>query len=166
MKPATSTIILGLFILSLLTGCSIFDRKQTTPNYNEVHFSIDEPIKPLHRIADKNNPLDVIEFARSLSKAGRYKESAEVYLDAAKRFSSRSGDFGIYCRMSAVKEFWFSGDLSSAEQELNSLEHDQDIYSYSRESKSIRKLRKLLKETAESKNKNNMSKDDEKYTKI
>ena len=144
----------AFLMVLMLSGCGILGfNKEKETEYSSVNFSEHEPIKKLTKIDDKNNPIDVVNFARSLSKAGRYKESAKIYLDAAERFKSRSGNFEIDCRMSAVKEYWFAGDLKSAQEELSALENEQDIYSYSSEADAIRKLRKLLNKTAKERNK-------------
>ena len=147
--------VTALLMAAILSGCGTFgfNDDEKGPQYVCYQFPEDEPVKQLSKIGNKNNPNEVIDFARSLSKAGRYKEAAHIYLDAAERFKSKNGSFGIDCRMAAVKEFWFAGDLKSARDELTALERDQDIYSYSGEADAIRKLRKLLNDTAETRNK-------------
>ena len=152
MKRAIILVILSAAVL--LPGCkSVFGPEDNTSPYTAVTFSEDEQVKPLTRIKDRNNPKDVIAFARSLSKAGRYTESAEIYIDAGKKFKSQSGNFEIDCQTSAVCEYWFAGNLNKAQQELKLLENNQDIYYYSGETKAIRKLRKLLNDSANARNK-------------
>lgn len=140
-----------LVILSaavMLPGCkSVFGLGDDSSQYTPVTFLENEPVKPLTRMNDRNNPKEVIDFARSLSKAGRYTESAEIYLDAIQRFKSKTGNFEIDCRTSAVCEYWLAGDLNKAQYELEQLENNQDIYYYSGETEAIRKLRKLLNDT-------------------
>ena len=141
-------ILLILSVAVLLPGCkSVFGPDDDSSQYTAVIFSENEQVKPLGRIKDKNNPKDVIDFARSLSKTGRYTESAEIYLDASRKFKSKSGNFEVDCQTSAVCEYWLAGDLNSAQTELELLENNQDIYYYSSETEAIRKLRKLLNDT-------------------
>jgi len=143
----------ALLTVTILSGCGIFGSKKAEgPQYVAIQFPETEPVKALSKVDNKNNPKDVIDFARSLSKAGRYEEAARIYLDAGNRFKSKSGTFEIDCGMAAVKEFWFAGDLKNAQKELTALENHQDIYSYSSEADAIRKLRKLLNDTAKSRN--------------
>ncbi|MCP4177149.1 MAG: hypothetical protein GY756_05220 [bacterium] len=143
--------VVVLLLTLLCSGCSMFNR-QDAPAYTPVTFSEHTATKPLTRIQNKNNPSEVIEYAKSLSQEGRFKDSAKIYLDASERFKSKTGYFEIDCRMAAVRELWLAGDINQARSELNSLENDQDIYSYSGESNDIKNLRKLLNDSKKIKN--------------
>lgn len=130
-----------------LSGCAWFEKKPEAPKMYETAFAAQQGNIPVFRIKDRNNVNEVIALARSLSSAGRYKESAEIYLDAAKRFKSSSGNFAIDCKMAAVREYWLAGNLTKARQLLDELEDEQDIYNRASESDDIRRLRKMLRES-------------------
>lgn len=140
-----ATIITGIS----LSGCYWFDSKETAkPQMQETAFAPNQGAVPIFRIKNRNDAKEVIALARSLSSAGRYKESASIYLDAAKRFKSSTGNFSIDCKMAAVREFWLAGNLSKASQLLDELEKEQDIYNRASESDDIRRLRTMLRESA------------------
>ncbi len=148
---------LGMLAAVILSGCGttpvpppqepeVFS-EPPAPKMQNVEFKEDEKPVPLFRISDRNNPQEVIKFARSLTAAGRYKEAGTIYLDAAKRFKSASGNFEIDCRMAAVREFWLAGEFTKAHELLDELEKEQDIYNRAGESEDIRRLRILLRES-------------------
>jgi hypothetical protein len=99
------------------------------------------PVKP---VINKNDPIEVVAFARNLSYAGRNKESALIYLDAAKRFQSVNRRFENDCRKAAVREYWLAGMFGDSANLLDALEKEQDIYGYASESDNLRRLRALL----------------------
>lgn len=140
----TVTAVATAFIFS---GCAWFEKQPEPPKMYETAFAPQQGSVPVFRIRDRNNVQEVIALARSLSSAGRYKESAEIYLDAAKRFKSSSGNFAIDCKMAAVREYWLAGNLTRARQLLDELEDEQDIYNRASESDDIRRLRKMLRES-------------------
>ena len=145
-------ILNTLVILSglTLTGCSWFGPDEPPkPQMQQTAFSVKQQAGPIFRIQNRNNPEEVIMFARSLSKAGRYKESAGIYLDAARRFKSSSGNFELDCKMAAVREYWLAGNLLKANELLDQLEKEQDIYNRASESDEIRRLRNMLRESEE-----------------
>ncbi len=130
-----------------LSGCYWFDSKEPAkPGMQETTFSSQGAV-PIFRIKNRNDAKEVISLARSLSNAGRYKESASIYLDAAKRFKSNTGNFAIDCKMAAVREFWLAGNLLKASQLLDELEREQDIYNRASETDDIRRLRNMLRES-------------------
>lgn len=150
MNKKTFSLLILLAAMSgvtALTGCRSTPPAPPKPVMSEVDFPENEQIVPLFRIQDRDNPKEVITFARSLSAAGRYKESAEIYLDAASRFKSASGNFEIDCRMAAVREYWLAGNFTRAHDLLDRLEKEQDIYNRAGESEDIRRLRTLLRES-------------------
>ena len=131
----------------IVTGCqSSKPEPPQKPQITEVEFPTDEKPGPIFRIKDRNNPREVIAFARSLSAAGRYEDSAKIYLDASRRFKSVTGNFEHDCKKAAVREFWLAGEFDKAHQLLDQLEKEQDIYSRAEESKSLRRLRQLLRD--------------------
>ncbi len=142
-----------LTVVSLLTGISLsgcywFDSKEPAkPQMYETAFAAQQGAVPIFRIKDRNDAREVIALARSLSAAGRYKESASIYLDAAQRFKSASGNFEIDCKMAAVREFWLAGNLVKASRLLDELESEQDIYNRASEIDDIRRLRSMLHES-------------------
>jgi hypothetical protein len=137
----------SLVVTIVITGCTSTAPAPPKPSMVDVEFPENEKSIPLFRIQDRNNPREVITFARSLSAVGRYKESAAIYLDAAKRFKSASGNFEIDCQMAAVREFWLAGEFGKAHKLLDKLEKEQDIYNRAGESKDIRRLRSLLRDS-------------------
>ncbi|MDD5597529.1 MAG: hypothetical protein PHV82_06270 [Victivallaceae bacterium] len=146
------TRILMLTVVSLITGfslsgCSWFKKDPPAPQMYETAFAPQQGSIPVFRIKDRNDVREVIALARSLSSAGRYKESAEIYLDAAKRFKSSSGNFKIDCKMAAVREYWLAGNPAKARQLLDELEDEQDIYNRASEADDIRRLRAMLRES-------------------
>jgi hypothetical protein len=141
-------IAVATLIGSFIVGCqSTKPSKPSKPEMTEVEFPENEKTGPIFRIKDRNDVVEVIAFARSLSTTGRYKDSAQIYLDAASRFKSASGNFEIDCKMAAVREFWLAGEFEKAHKLLDMLEKEQDIYSKAEESADIRRLRQLLKES-------------------
>ena len=114
------------------------------PEYVVVDFDSVEVPEEVKRVEDRNSPEEVISFARSLSNKGRNREAALIYLDAAKRFRSRSGRFENDCKKAAVREEWLDGDFESAKKLLKQMEAEQDIYTAASEADSLRKLRHLL----------------------
>lgn len=144
--------IVMLSIVSVITGISLsgcywFDSKEPAKAaMQETTFSSQGAV-PIFRIKNRNDAKEVISLARSLSNAGRYKESASIYLDAAKRFKSSTGNFAIDCKMAAVREFWLAGNLVKASQLLDELEKEQDIYNRASETDDIRRLRNMLRES-------------------
>ena len=148
MKKQTGKIaVLSIltFAVVMLTGCrSMFGSKEEKPQYVNYDFSQTGEVESGYKLKEKNNPVQVIMFAKSLSAAGRYKDGANIYLDAADRFSSKNGHFEFDCRMAAVRELWLAGDLEGAAEQLNELESYQDVYMKASEAESIRKLRQLL----------------------
>ena len=151
MKKQTGRIaLMSVLVLGILfqSGCrSMFAKKETKPQYVCYDLSVTNNAVPNYKVNDKNNPVEVIMFAKSLSVAGKYKDSASIYLDAAERFTSKSGHFEFDCRMAAVRELWLSGNLKGAAKQLTELENYQDIYLKASEEKSISELRRLLKES-------------------
>ena len=130
-----------------LSGCYWLDSKEPAkPEMQETTFSSQGAV-PIFRIKNRNDAKEVISLARSLSNAGRYKESASIYLDAARRFKSSTGNFAIDCKMAAVREFWLAGNLVKASQLLDKLEKEQDIYNRASETDDIRRLRNMLRES-------------------
>ncbi len=173
MKTITSkkwsvpvTTGLGMLAAVILSGCATSPpvpppqepeafSEPPAPQMQQVEFKANEKPVPLFRISDRNNPQEVIKFARSLTAAGRYKEAGAIYLDAAKRFKSASGNFEIDCQMAAVREFWLAGEFKKAHELLDKLEKEQDIYNRAGESEDIRRLRILLNESEALKQANN-----------
>jgi hypothetical protein len=148
------------FAVIMLTGCrSMFGKKDQQPKYVSYDFPKTGEVGPDYKINNKNNPVQVIMFAKSLSRAGRYNDSSGIFLDAADRFNSKSGRFEFDCKTAAVRELWLDGNLKGAAKQLNELEMHDDIYLKASEVKSIRKLRRLLKESNVIKANANLSKD-------
>jgi hypothetical protein len=154
MKTKTAILNLAaLIVIITLSGCHWFTSEEPPkPQMHETAFNADEEAGPIFRIRNRNDVKEVIALARSLSKAGRYQEAATIYLDAAGRFKSGSGNFKIDCKMAAVREYWLAGELKKASRLLDELEEEQDIYNLASESEDIRKLRKLLRESEAMKN--------------
>jgi len=141
---AAVSIITGIS----LSGCYWFDSKQPDkPQMQETAFAPNQEAVPIFRIKNRNDAKEVIALARSLSSAGRYKESAVIYLDAGKRFKSSTGNFKIDCKMAAVREYWLAGNLVKASSLLDELEKEQDIYNRASEADDIRRLRTMLRES-------------------
>jgi hypothetical protein len=142
-----------LTVVSLMTaiglsGCYWFESKQPAkPQMHETAFAPQLGKIPIFRIKNRNDAKEVIALARSLSSAGRYKESASIYLDAAERFKSSTGNFKIDCKMAAVREYWLAGNLVKARKLLDELEKEQDIYNRASEADDIRRLRTMLRES-------------------
>ena len=146
--------ILAIFAVMGFSGCATTSRQVAVqkhiepvvvePEYVVVDFDSVEVPKEVKMIEDRNSPEQVIAFAKSLSNAGRNKEAATIYLDAAKRFKSQSGRFENDCRKAAVREHWLDGDFESAKKLLAQMESEQDIYTAASEADSLRKLRRLL----------------------
>jgi hypothetical protein len=139
-----------LTVATIITGVSLsgcFSNKSETPKMQETAFAPNQGAVPIFRIKNRNDAREVIALARSLSSAGRYKESASIYLDAARRFKSSTGNFSIDCKMAAVREFWLAGNLTKAGQLLDELEKEQDIYNRASETDDIRRLRTMLRES-------------------
>ena len=130
-----------------ITGCKTAPPPEAPQAMLPVEFRQAGKAGPIFRIQNRDNVVEVIEFARSLSAAGRYKEASEVFLDAADRFESASGNFEIDCKMAAVRELWLAGEFSKAHDLLDVLEREQDLYNRAGESEQIRRLRKLLKQS-------------------
>ena len=143
--------IVILTVVSILTGISLSgcysSKGPANPQMRETAFAAQQGVVPIFRIKNRNDAQEVIALARSLSDAGRYKESASIYLDAAQRFKSASGNFEIDCKMAAVREFWLAGNLVKASQLLDKLESEQDIYNRASEADDIRSLRSMLRES-------------------
>jgi hypothetical protein len=163
MKRQTRKIaalsVLALAVI-MLAGCkSMFGKKDQKPQYVSYDFSETSDVEPGYIINNKNNPVQVIMFAKSLSTAGRYNDSAGIFLDAADRFNSKSGRFEFDCKTAAVRELWLDGNLKGAAKQLNELEMHDDIYLKASEVKSIRKLRRVLKESHVIKTNASLSKD-------
>jgi hypothetical protein len=150
MKPKSTLLTFGALLgVSILTGCTTTQpQQQPKPTMNEVSFEQSTGAVPLFRIKNRNDVKEVITFARSLSNADRYSEAADIYLDAAERFKSASGNFEIDCQMAAVREYWLAGELVKASTLLDRLEKEQDIYNRAGESEDIRRLRNLLHESS------------------
>ena len=142
------TLTGGVVLITALSGCSTTEPDMDLgPRMSKVEFAEDEKPGPLKRIENRNDPYEVVSLARSLSAAGRYKDAAEIYLDANDRFYSASGNFEQDCKMAAVREYWLAGELKKAHALLDELEKQQDIYARAAESDDIRKLRRLLRES-------------------
>ena len=152
MKTRSTVLTFGALLgVSVLTGCTTTQPPQQQPpkpTMTEVSFEQSTETVPLFRIKNRDDVKEVITFARSLSDAGRYSEAADIYLDAAGRFKSASGNFEIDCQMAAVREYWLAGELVKASTLLDRLEKEQDIYNRSGESEDIRRLRTLLHESS------------------
>lgn len=148
-------LAVAVLVVLGLSGCTttnspVLTPVKVVPEYVKVDFDSSDTPSEVKMIEDKNSPIQVITFAKSLSDGGRNKEAAEIYLDAARRFKSQSGRFENDCRKAAVREYWMDGDFSSAKKLLTQMESEQDIYTAASEAGSLRKLRKLL-ETVETK---------------
>ncbi len=140
-----------LSIATILTGVTLsacFSSQAEKPQMQTTAFSANRENIPIFRIKNRNDAKEVITLARSLSSAGRYKESASIYLDAAKRFKSSTGNFSIDCKMAAVREYWLAGNLVKAGALLDQLEKEQDIYNRASETEDIRRLRTMLRDSA------------------
>jgi len=147
LRIAMLTVV-SLITAVSLSGCYWFDSKQTDkPQMQETAFPSNQEAVPIFRIKNRNDAKEVIALARSLSSAGRYKESASIYLDAAERFKSSTGNFKIDCKMAAVREYWLAGNLVKASKLLDELEKEQDIYNRASEADDIRRLRTMLRES-------------------
>ena len=148
MKRIAMLTVVSIITGISLSGCYWFDsKKPEKPAMQETAFAPNQGAVPIFRIKNRNDAREVIALARSLSSAGRYKESAEIYLDAARRFKSRSGNFSIDCKMAAVREYWLAGNLVKASALLDELEKEQDIYNRVSETDDIRRLRTMLRES-------------------
>ncbi len=141
MKNAIQTILcLGLLAvgLALGAGCASWSSQEA------VRINVPRAHTPVQYVENRNDPVEVVQFARTLSAAGRHREAAGIYLDAAARFQSVGGKFELDCRKEAVREYWLAGDLEHARQLLADLEAEQDIYRRAEEEKSLKRLRALL----------------------
>jgi hypothetical protein len=153
-KSGAMMMVAAIFAVIGLSGCAtqrmpakiVTEVKpvEIKPEYVVVDFDSIEVSDQVRMINNRNSPSQVITFAKSLSAAGRNKEAASIYLDAAKRFNSQDGRFENDCRKAAVREQWMDGDFESARQLLSQIESEQDIYTAASEADSLRKLRKLL----------------------
>ena len=149
MKTKFAVMIMTVLLAgSFFAGCNTPPPpKPEKPEMAEVEFPENETPGPIFRVKDRNDVAEVIAFARSLSAAGRYKDSAKIYLDASSRFKSSTGNFEIDCKMAAVREYWLAGEFEKAHKLLDLLEKEQDIYNKAEESTDIRRLRQLLKDS-------------------
>ena len=154
-KRGAMAFVVAIFAVVGLSGCvtsrmparttSKVKYVEVKPEFVEVDFDAIKSTNGVKMIKDKNSPIQVITFAKSLSAVGRNKEAATIYLDAAKRFKSQSGRFENDCKKAAVRENWMDGDFESAKQLLTKIESDQDIYTAASEANSLRQLKALLK---------------------
>jgi len=127
---------LTVAIATILCGCSSMD--QATP----VVFDRNMPSTSF--VKDKDDPLQVIGFARTLSAEGRNLDAARIYEDAANRFQSVDNKFEMDCKKEAVREYWIAGKYAKARKLYDELDADQDIYRRAAEEDSLVRLRAML----------------------
>lgn len=132
------TILMSTAALGMLSGCSSLYNNQATPVVIEKH------LPPRQKVDNRNDPVQVIQFARTLSAEGRNKDAARIYVDAAKRFESVDNKFEQDCLKEAVREYWLAGDYVNARKLFTKLDNDQDIYRRAAEEENLARLRKLL----------------------
>ncbi len=139
MKAINLIAVLSLAIFGgLLTSCaSLYDNEA-------VPVVIEDNTPPVRYVKNRNDPVEVIQFARTLSASGKNLDSARIYLDAAKRFESVDGKFELDCRKEAVREFWYAGEYVKARELFNELDAEQDIYRRAAEEEDLNRLRMLL----------------------
>ena len=154
MRTTMKKMLVPMFALVMVLavgGCwSSSDKDKVPPDPNRaVTLVISDTFKPapLEHVKNLNDPQEVITFARNLSNIGRFQDSAEIYLDAAKRFVSIGRRFEFDCKKAAVREYWLDGDFSAAQKLLDTLDKDRDIYSKATEAEGLRSLRELLKKS-------------------
>jgi hypothetical protein len=129
--------ILTVAIAMTLGGCSsMYD--EATPVVFDRHMT------PITFVKDKDDPLQVIRFARTLSAEGRNLDAARIYEDAANRFRSVDNKFEMDCQKEAVREYWIAGKHSKARKLFDELDADQDIYRRAAEDESLVRLRAML----------------------
>ena len=132
------TILMSAIALSTLSGCASLYDNQATP------VVIEKRLPPVTQVTNRNDPVQVIQFARTLSAEGRNLDAARIYIDAAKRFESVDNKFEQDCLKEAVREYWMAGEYGKAQKLFNRLDNDQDIYRRAAEEESLARLRKLL----------------------
>jgi len=124
--------------ITIISGGCALTSDEAVPVVFATHMS------PITSVRDKDDPLQVIRFARTLSDEGRNLEAARIYEDAANRFESVDKKFEIDCQKEAVREYWIAGKYAKARKLLDELESDQDIYRRASGEKSLARLRKML----------------------
>ena len=134
----TLTILMSAIALGFLSGCSSLYNNQATP------VVIDKHMPPVTQVTNRNDPVQVIQFARTLSAEGRNLDAARIYIDAAKRFESVDNKFEQDCLTEAVREYWMAGEYAKANKLFTRLDNDQDIYRRAAEEENLARLRKLL----------------------
>ena len=112
--------------------------------HDAVQVSIPSAHQPTEYVNNRDDPVQVVQFARTLSRRGRNAEAAEIYLDAANRFQSVGGRFELDCRKAAVREFWLAGENVQARALLDELEQEEDIYRRAAEQAELQKLREMI----------------------
>ena len=97
-------------IISILTIAVVMTGVGCSTAYDEATPVVfDKHMPPIAFVKDKDDPLQVIRFARTLSAEGRNLDAARIYEDAANRFQSVDNKFEMDCQKEAVREYWISG---------------------------------------------------------
>ncbi|RMD84311.1 MAG: hypothetical protein D6820_01230 [Lentisphaerae bacterium] len=109
-----------------------------------VAILIEDQYDPVTSVKNRQDPVEIIYFARTLAAEGRNLDAARIYLDAANRFRSVDGKFENDCRKEAVRQYWLAGQKQKAWDLFNQLNNEQDIYRRAEEEKNLRMLRELL----------------------
>ena len=138
MKLKAHYLSLALPVL-LGVGCS------TTNNVIETTRFKVEKNTTIEEVSDRQSPQEIIAFARNVSNQGRHDRAAQIYLDAASRFTTKDQKFERDCKKSAVREYWLAGKYNKADELLNELEDQDDIYIAAAEQPQLTQLRKLIK---------------------
>lgn len=133
-------------IMALIAGCA----SDEFPDQNKaVSVVISKPGKPgpVQKVQNMNDPEEIISLARNLSAAGRHREAASIYLDASERFHSVGREFENDCKKAAIREYCLDGNFQAANDMLDELEKEQDIYGAAYETEDFKKLRAMINKT-------------------
>lgn len=136
-----------LIKLSLMAAFAVAALSMGCVSNEAAAIVIEDNMPPVHYVNNRNDPIEVIQFARTLSSEGRNLDAARIYLDASKRFESVDGKFELDCRKEAVREFWMAGEHRQARRLFDELDNDQDIYRRASEEDKLQRLRLLFEQS-------------------
>lgn len=119
MKTIHAGLIAILFALIFAGGCATkpkpavkIDSPPKSVVYHETILLDEEAGTDLGKIGvpEEDDAQQVIQFALTLSSAGRHVHAATFLEEAATKFSSRNNELAIACLAAAANEYLLAGD--------------------------------------------------------
>lgn len=122
-----SLFTLGAAVL-LATGCQSAPKTPLPAQAEDLSFPRALDVSASTKVANENDPRQLIPFALNLAERGRHAEAAQFFGDAATKFASRDNELTVACRAAQATELFLANDTAGFRRAIVQLKSDLNRY--------------------------------------